>query len=56
MAMTMIEAIYLFIYVPFETQLLQNLEVFNEMTSMILLYTALGFTDFEPEDAGDLKI
>ena len=46
MAMTIIEAIYLVIYKPFETQLLQNLELFNEITSMILLYTALGFTDW----------
>lgn len=50
MAMTMVEAIYLFTAVPFETPLLQNLEVFNEITSMILLYTSLGFTDFVPED------
>ena len=50
MLMTMIEAIYLFTAVPFETPLLQNLEVFNEITSMILLYTSLGFTDFIPED------
>ena len=46
MTMTMIELMYLVVFVPFETQLLQNLEVFNEMTSMILLYTALAFTDF----------
>lgn len=50
MLMTMIEAIYLFTAVPFETPLLQNLEVFNEITSMILLYTSLGFTDFISED------
>ena len=46
MAMTMIELIYLIVYVPFDTQLLQSLEVFNEMTSMILLYTTLAFTDW----------
>ena len=44
--MTMIEAIYLFTFVPFETNLMQNLEVFNEITSFILLYISLGFTEF----------
>lgn len=51
MAMTMIELIYLIVFVPFDTQLLQSLEVFNEMTSMILLYTTLAFTDWIKGDA-----
>ena len=51
MAMTMIELIYLIVFVPFDTKLLQSLEVFNEMTSMILLYTTLGFTDWLKGDA-----
>jgi len=56
LGMTMIEAAYLFVCSPFETQLMQGLEVFNEMTSFILLYIALGFTQFISDDALKLDL
>lgn len=44
--MTMIEAIYLIRFEPFKTVLLQRLELFNEITSLVLLYTSLCLTLF----------
>lgn len=48
--MTMIAAIYLQQYSPFEQSLLLRLEYFNEMTSMTLLYTSLCLTMFVPDE------
>lgn len=44
--MTMIAAIYLIVYKPFASKLLQGLEVFNEFTSLVLLSLVLGWTNF----------
>lgn len=54
--MTMLEATYLFMYKPFETQLMLGLELFNEMTSLVLLYLALGFTDFISDEELEVEL
>lgn len=43
MILNLIAAAYLLVFKPFDLPLLQRLEVFNEFTSMILLYTTLGW-------------
>jgi hypothetical protein len=49
--MTIISLLYLLLYKPFDTSLLQNLEVFNEFTSLALLYTTLCWLKFyDPSD------
>ena len=44
----MISLCYLIIYKPFEESLMQNLEVFNNITEMILLYSVLSITNANP--------
>ena len=44
--MTMIKSVYLVQYRPFKTNLLQGLELFNEVTSIILLCITLCFTEY----------
>jgi len=39
----MIAALYILSFRPFNARLLHNLEVFNEVTSLILLYVTIGF-------------
>lgn len=36
---------YLILYRPFEESVTQNLEVFNNLTEVFLLYSVLTFTD-----------
>lgn len=42
----MIASGYLLVFKPFNSVLLQRLEVFNEMTSFALLYTCIYFTPY----------
>ena len=49
LAMTMVAAMHLLVGSPFNSSLLLRLEFFNEMTSMVLLYTSLCLTWFIPE-------
>ena len=48
--MTMISAIYLLTFKPFAEPLLQNLEVFNEGTSIVLLCITMLFTEYARGD------
>lgn len=48
--MTIISLLYLLLYRPFEERLLQNLEVFNEFTSLALLYTTICWIKYDHED------
>ena len=41
----MISLSYLILYKPFEESLMQNLEVFNNITEIILLYSVLSITN-----------
>lgn len=42
-------ALYKVHFRPYETNLLQSLEVFNEFTSLVLLYATIGFLHFPAE-------
>lgn len=54
--MTIISLLYLLLYRPFDTPLLQNLEVFNEFTSMALLYTTFCWLKYEFEEGEDHQV
>ena len=43
--LSMISLSYLILYKPFEESLMQNLEVFNNITEIILLYSVLSITN-----------
>lgn len=44
--MTMIELGYLIIFKPFDDDLAQGLEIFNEVTSLVLIQATLCLTKF----------
>lgn len=46
---SLITAVYLLHYRPFKEPLLLYLEIFNEVTAMVLLNIIFGFTDLVPE-------
>jgi len=46
--LALLKAAYLFHFKPYKESLVGNLEVFNELTTCILLYLVLCFTDFIP--------
>ena len=56
MLLTMIETIYLLVFKPFEEPLLQRLELFNEFTSIMLLYATLCFTEYIYNDTAKSHI
>lgn len=47
MIMTIISLLYLLLFKPFDEPLLQNLEVFNEFTSLALLYTTICWIKYD---------
>ena len=44
--MTMIELGYLIVFKPFDNELAQGLEIFNEVTSLVLIHVTLCLTKF----------
>ncbi len=54
--MTIISLIYLLLYKPFDYPLLQNLEVFNEFTSLALLYTTFCWIKFDYDEEGEEEV
>lgn len=50
MIMTIISLLYLLLFKPFDEPLLQNLEVFNEFTSLALLYTTVCWIKYDYGD------
>ena len=51
MLLTMVQFEYLVLYKPFNTPLLQRLELFNEATSLFLLSLCVCFTDYIDDEA-----
>ena len=49
----LIAALYIVHFRPYETRLLQSLEVFNEFTSLVLLYATIGFLHYEAKTSED---
>ena len=56
MLLTIIETVYLLVFKPFEERLLQRLELFNEFTSIMLLYATLCFTEYIYNDTAKSHI
>ena len=46
--LSMISLCYLLLYKPFEDSLMQKLEVFNNITEIIVLYSVLSITNANP--------